>query len=92
MSFYVELPADEDGNTYMRKAVLECRVEMAPREPLPDSERLIIAAPEYHAAKWPGGWWLADMGGQQCFKEVDGPARMLTDGEWATLAGWEGQR
>jgi hypothetical protein len=73
MNFYVELPADKDGNTYYTKAVIEGRI--VPGE---YGANLMIYAPAEVARKWPSvrAWGFA---------ETEGPARLLTRPEWETL-------
>lgn len=79
VGFYVELARDKYGNTGKHKAVVEAKVT-------PDGRDLLPLAPAVFAEKWPTGWLR---GGWQ---ETEGPARMLTDEEWAALTGWENRR
>lgn len=77
--FFVELPADKDGNTAFPAAVIEARVEPDPRT---GQELLFPVAPGHHAKAMAGGWFVDAYGG---WVECEGPARMLTHEEWAAL-------
>ena len=76
--FYVELPADEYGNTSMPTAVVEARVVhgIPARWPgkNPDRPGMIATGPPEIVSRWPH--WYADAYGG--WAEVEGPARMLS--------------
>lgn len=80
--FFVELPADEYGNTAYTMAVVEG--EIVPWTYDSRRKNLVIIGPPEFRNKWPnllmenyGGW-----------KEVDGPARLIDREEWKRLTGW----
>lgn len=75
--FYVELPADDQGNVALPHAVMEGR--MVPHD-VPGRVRFLIVAPP-EVVPWSG--YRADMWGG--YAEVEGPARMLTREEHAAL-------
>ena len=75
--FYVELPADEYGNTAYSQAVIEGSV--AEHASLGCQLMLITAPP---ALVKHSGQRLNAYGG---WAEVEGPARMLTPQEWEAL-------
>lgn len=88
MKFYIELPADEYGNTACTPAVIAARYYPAGREPLrpmDNTERpyMTVTGPPEFAAKWPS-MYADSYGG---FAETEGPARMLSRNEWKTITG-----
>lgn len=82
--FYVELPADEDGNTALRPAVIEGRiVQGGPGvHPFtnPGRKAILFDAPAEVARHV--GMYTDQYGG---YAEVEGPARMLTEDEYDEL-------
>lgn len=87
MGFYIELPADENGNTAMPAAVIEATVIQGGDPgcgPLTNRGRpgLIITGPPEIASRWP--YFYADAYGG--YAEAEGPTRMLTREEHAALA------
>jgi hypothetical protein len=90
--FYVELPADEDGNTSMPLAVVEGQYHSHGGPGLghwtnPAYPVLIVteAPPGFTYA----GCYADAYGG---FMETTGPARMLTRDEWEAITGWSRPR
>lgn len=85
MAFYVELPADEHGNTSMPRAVVEARiVQGGPDQPPltnPRRPAMFASAPAEIVQRWPC-WYEDAYGG---WAEVEGPARLLTDEEHDAL-------
>jgi hypothetical protein len=86
--FYIELPADEHGNTAYPPAVVEARYHPAgrvPLRPLDNTERpcMTVLAPREIASRWPS-WYTDSYGG---FTETEGPARILTRDEYDTIIG-----
>jgi hypothetical protein len=83
--FYVELPADEYGNTSMDRAVIEGRIVQGGPDAAPFTsparKALLFTAPADLADRH-GGQYVDAYGG---YAEVEGPARMLSDEEYATL-------
>ncbi len=75
--FYVELPADEYGNTAMNMAVVEATVVTEGGK-----EKLVPIAPDNFVAAWPQGWFRNTFGG---WVETEGPARHLSFAEHAEL-------
>lgn len=75
--FYIELPADEYGNTAMKRAVVEATSRIQHGR-----EMLVPVAPTHHANGWPTGWHRGSYGG---WVETEGPARELTYDEWKAL-------
>jgi hypothetical protein len=73
--FYIELPADEHGNTAMLPAVYEGTIVQGA-----GYRKIIFHAPEY--ALRHKDMRLDSYGG---YAEVEGPARMLTHEEWSKL-------
>lgn len=86
MTFYVELPADEDGNTSMPLAVVEARAfQGGPNTPPltnPSRAAMVPSAPAEIVRRWGSGWYADAYGG---WAEVEGPARMLTREEYDGL-------
>jgi hypothetical protein len=84
--FYVELPADEYGNTAWPVAVIEARI-LPPGSPEagplanPDRPKMLIAGPAEIVSRWPSCY--ADR--YDGFAEVEGPARMLSREEYDAL-------
>ena len=78
--FFIERPADKEGNTALPRAVVEARCEPWPGQP--GRELLMPVAPPEVAARWRDGWPKDMYGG---WAECGGPARMLTYEEWASL-------
>lgn len=84
--FYVELPADEDGNTSMHPAVIEGRIVQGGTPEAgsfsnPARKALLFTAPPELAGRY-GGMYVDAYNG---YAEVEGPARMLTREEYAAL-------
>ncbi len=75
--FFIELPADERGNTGMMSAVVEgTLIEENGRE------KLVPVAPEEFVQGWPNGWYRDGYGG---WAEIEGPARLLSYEEHKAL-------
>ena len=84
-AFYVELPADDDGNTALPLAVIEGRIVQggtpeAGHFSNPARKALLFAAPPEVARH--GGIYVDAYGG---YAEVAGPARMLSREEYDAL-------
>jgi hypothetical protein len=75
MTFYIELPADEFGNTSMPRCVFEASIDNDHGRPL----MTITAPPEM--IKY-AGMYADTYGG---VAEVPGPARMLSRDEWKSI-------
>jgi len=73
MAFYVELPADEWGNTAYTQGVIEGEIVGEGR----DAE-MVFKEPKEMAEKWPSGNYCRIYGG---WMEVDGPVRDLSWGQ-----------
>ena len=85
-AFYIELPADEYGNTALPKAVIEGAIVQggtpeAGHFSNPARKALLFTAPAELARKH-GGVYVDAYGG---YAETEGPARMLTREEWEAL-------
>jgi hypothetical protein len=72
--FFVELHADEYGNTSMQRAVVEAVLTEKNGH-----DFLTPVAPQHFVDVWPIGWYRDSSGG---WAEVDGPARMLSHEEY----------
>lgn len=72
--FFVELHADEYGNTSMPRAVVEAK--LAEKN---GRDHLTPVAPQRFVDGWPTGWYRDSYGG---WAEIDGPARMLSYKEY----------
>jgi len=85
--FYVELPADEYGNTALPTAVIQATIAQHHGRP-----RLTILAPAEIAQKWPTRY--ADF--YKGYAETEGPARLLSREDYDALierihaADWHG--
>lgn len=77
-AFYVELPADEYGNTALPTAVIEARLAQDETAGRP---KLTILAPAEIAQRWPTRY--ADF--YNGYAETEGPARMLNREEYGAL-------
>ena len=77
-AFYVELPADEYGNTALPTAVIEARLAQDETAGRP---KLTILAPAEIAQRWPTRY--ADF--YNGYAETEGPARMLNRVEYGAL-------
>lgn len=83
--FYVELPADEGGNTALHPAVIEGRIVQGGTPEAgyfsnPDRKALLFTAPAEIARH--EGMYTDAYGG---YAEVEGPARMLSHDEYTAL-------
>lgn len=85
MPFYIELPADEYGNTALPMAVIEGRMT-ARDERYPEQLSLLIDSPP-ELVPWSG--YSAGMYGG--YAETDGPARTLTREEHREIIAGLGQ-
>lgn len=84
--FYVELPADEYGNTAYSPAVVAAQYHPTGREPLRPLDNtkrpyMTVSGPPEFAARWPG-FYEDSYGG---WAETEGPARILSRDEWEAI-------
>lgn len=70
VKFFIERPKDSHGNTSMRQAVVEVRVEIRNGRDV-----LVPIAPRCFALVCPSGWPKSSAGG---WVEAEGPARFLS--------------
>lgn len=80
MALYVEVPADEYGNTYRTPAIIDAEpVEGNPRS-------LRVRSPLRYAVKWPTV-------PAENYRQIDGPGSMMLSREqWEALVGFQRQR